>query len=298
MKKIIIGSAFGHGAKIYTTAFGPKYLRDTFKILNYLNHEFSWDYMVDIGEISERCDAATGRNYEAVLLHNTKLCEQVQEVITSSAHSLPIIIGGDHSCGIGTWSGLTSALNMEDKFGLIWMDAHMDAHTLQSSPSKSYHGMPLSILLGKGDSQLSQIGSARRKINPNNLVLIGIRSFEDGEKRLLEEENVRFFDMKEIKQHGMKNILKEAIKIANTNTQGFGISICLDSFDSSEAPGVGSPEPNGLFLAEVKPLLKETFSHSQLKALEIAEFNPYLDKNNKTAHIVLEILQQIIADKT
>jgi arginase len=290
MQKILIGSAFGHGAQIYSTADGPRYLKDTFKLQDRLNTEFYWDSIVQVENISENHDPLDGRNYDAVLRHNIALCNQVQSVLGSNPQSLPIVIGGDHSAGIGIWSGVTGALEMQEEFGLIWIDAHMDAHTLESSPSKSYHGMPLAVLLGK-EERFSQIGTPGRKIHPKNLVLIGIRSFEEGEEKLLKDEKVKVFFIEEVRQKGFDAVLKEAVEIATHETRGFGISIDLDVFDPSEAPGVGSPELNGLFFKDAKAPLAQAFAHPNLRALEIAEFNPTLDKDNQTAQMVLKLLK-------
>lgn len=211
-------------------------------------------------------------------------------------NELCIVIGGDHSCGIGTWSGAVHAMHAEDHFGLIWIDAHMDSHTYATSPSKALHGMPLAILMDKGDAKLRHIESYGRKIKPEYLVLIGVRSFEDGEHDLLKSNKVRVFYMDEVIERGIQSVFAEALSIVTNGTIGFGISIDLDAFDPVDAPGVGSPAPGGLRFHEVGDYLPTLFSSEHLKCLEIAEFNPELDHKDKTADIVYKILR--ILDRT
>ncbi len=293
----IVGSAFGHGAQIYTTHKSPDYLRYMYNLINKLGDRFHWYSTIGNENIlEEREIELKGYNYNAVVTHNTKLANTVSNLVLKN-NEFCIIIGGDHSCGIGTWSGIIKGLNAKDNFGLIWIDAHMDAHTYETSPSKCYHGMPLAVLLGKGDEVLCKIGLHGRKIKPTNLVLIGIRSFEDGEKKLLEENGVKIFYMDDVRSLGIQRVFEEALQIITNNTQeGFGVSIDLDAFDPEDTPGVGSPEPDGLNFEETSQYLPLLFSSEYLKCLEIVEFNPEIDKEDKTANVLHKILS--ILDNT
>lgn len=287
----IVGSAFGHGAKIYTTGKAPEYLRTSYKLIDKLGENFNWHSTIDNRD-SEEVSDHKGRNYPSVIKHNIALSQVVSD-LAKIDNELCIVIGGDHSCGIGTWSGVIKSLNAQNNFGLIWLDAHMDAHTFETSPSKSYHGMPLSVLLGKGDDILGNIGLSGPKIKPENLVLIGVRSFEDEEKSLLENNGVKIFYLEDVKRIGVQKVFEEALQIATNNTKGFGISVDLDVFDPQIAPGVGSPEQNGLMYEEVNSHLHILFSSRNLKCLEITEFNPELDEKDKTADILYQILQTL-----
>lgn len=213
----------------------------------------------------------------------------------SARHShFPVIIGGDHACAMGTWSGVTSALEAEEQFGLIWIDAHMDAHTPETSPSNAYHGMPLAHLLGAGNEDFYNIGSSKRKINPTNLCLIGIRSFEEEEQKLLETLGVRIFYMHEVNARGFKAVFADALKIAKTGIKGYGVSIDLDGFDPSVAPATGSLEAGGLFEKEVLPELRKIANDTQFKALEITEFNPTLTGKEKTLKLMENLLESCL----
>lgn len=292
----IVGSAFGHGAQIYTTNKAPYYLQYVYNLTNKLGNRFNWHSIIDTKNIlEEREKKLRGHNYNAVVTHNTKLANTVSNIV-QKYNEFSVIIGGDHSCGIGTWSGIVKGLNTKNNFGLIWIDAHMDAHTYATSPSKCYHGMPLAVLLGKGDEALCNIGLHGRKIKPNNLVLIGVRSFEDGERKLLEENGVKIFYMDDVKSLGIQRVFEETLQIVTNNTQGFGISIDLDAFDPAYTPGVGSPEPDGLNFKETSKYLPLLFSSEYLKCLEIVEFNPSIDKEDKTANVLHKILS--ILDNT
>jgi arginase len=205
----------------------------------------------------------------------------------------PIIIGGDHSIAIGTWAALVQIYQAKEEFGLIWVDAHMDAHTYETSPSKAYHGMPLAALLGYGEKELTELGGFKPKINPKHLVLIGIRSFEIGEKLLLEKLGVRIIYMDEVKQKGFKDCFAEALRVVTNGTKGFGVSIDMDAFDPAYALGVGSPALGGLMPQEVLMALKQLKNHSALKALEIVEYNPILDIGGKTLQLVYEVVKQV-----
>ncbi|MFT7432417.1 MAG: arginase [Alphaproteobacteria bacterium] len=230
-----------------------------------------------------------------VLDHVERLSDRVSHVVRHG--HFPVVIGGDHACAMGTWSGVTSALEAEEQFGLIWIDAHMDAHTPETSPSKAYHGMPLAHLLGAEHEDFYNIGSAKRKINPKNLCLIGIRSFEDDEQKLLETLGVRIFYMHEVNARGFEAVFNDALKVVKTGTKGYGLSIDLDGFDPTEAPATGSLEKGGLMALDVLPVLANISSDKQFKALEIAEFNPTLNGQEKTLALMQNLLVSCLQNK-
>jgi arginase len=285
-----IGSAFGYGAQNYSTSLGPKYIKvgyDLVKKLKDLFIESYWYDIVETNEINLNFIPNTGKNYKAVLQHSHKLNLSIKQFLTNANSDFPVIIGGDHSCAIGLWSGIIDTLNANKKYGLIWIDAHMDAHTLDTSPSKAYHGRPLSFLLGYNTEnfQLSHV-----QVSPNNLVIIGARSFEEEEEKILNLLRVRIFYIDEVHKRGLKTVFEEAVSIVNRNTKSFGVSLDLDSIDPNDAPGVGSPVQNGLSWLELKNNLPIVFSNPNFSALEIAEFNPKLDVENKTAEIIFQVV--------
>lgn len=207
-------------------------------------------------------------------------------------HRFPMSIGGDHSVAIGTWGGVKSVLENEG-FGLIWIDAHMDAHTPETSPSQAIHGMPVAVLLGEGHSELISL-SKLPIIKPQNLALIGIRDFEQGELHFLSDLGVRVFFMDEVKTRGFKAVFEEAKAHVTTHCQRFGLSIDVDAFDPDEAPGTGTLAPGGLHAKDVFPVLQGIAQDPRLLAVEIAEYNPNRDEKNKTLGLMWGLISTIL----
>ncbi len=291
-----IGSAFGHGAQITSTSLGPDYIKEQYNVVAKLakhNIPSYWHKTIAPTMQDLSCLPNKGKYFNAVLQHNQNLCSTTKKFIQTNNHDLPCIIGGDHSCAIGTWSGIIDGLNANENFGLIWIDAHMDAHNCETSPSKAYHGMPLSILLGRGDKELLNIGNSSPKIHPKHLVLIGVRSYESEEAEFLQSMGVKIFTSEDTVKMGLSTVFQQALSIVSKARHGFGISFDLDGIDPQEAPGVGSPETNGLIWNEVKECLPILFEHEKLKALEITEFNPERDLNDMTAEIILQTVYQL-----
>lgn len=209
------------------------------------------------------------------------------------------VLGGDHSCAIGTWSGAAAALAQQNsELGLIWIDAHMDSHTFETTLTGNIHGMPLAALLGIGGSSLTHIAMPHPKINPKRLVLIGIRSFESEEEKLLQRLGVRIYNMEAIAKQGFEFVLSDAITYVKENSLGFGVSLDLDSVDPADAPGVGVPEANGILGKDLCQGLKQLRKASQLIGVEVVEYNPYHDKGFKTKKLIQEILLSIFGVST
>lgn len=222
------------------------------------------------------------------ILHsfNWRLAEAVRQGVKRG--DFPIVLGGDHANAVGTWNGVGAPL------GLLWIDAHMDAHTPETTPSGAYHGMPLAALLGYGDPTMAELFEKEPLLQPKDVVLFGVRSFEEGEAALLKKLNVRIYLMEEIRKRGLEVTFQEALSHVKKNTPRFGVSLDLDVFDPLDAPGVGSPEPNGLFEKEFLPQLCSLKNDSQLVALEIVEYNPEEDLEQKTEELVFQILSQVL----
>jgi len=200
------------------------------------------------------------------------------------------VIGGDHTCAIGTWSGVYNALHKKGDIGLIWIDAHMDSHTPETSHTGRYHGMPLATLLGYGDLKLTGILDNSSKIKPENVCLIGTRSYENEEVNFLKEQNVKIYYMEEVRERGLQIIIDEAIERVTQQTIGFGVSIDLDAIDPKEAPGVDVPETNGIHANDLRVVLQTLVKNKKLITTEIAEFDPSKDKDGKTEKIIIEFL--------
>ena len=206
----------------------------------------------------------------------------------------PLVIGGDHSCAIGTWSGVKRALGESARLGLIWIDAHMDSHTMATSATRHIHGMPLASLLGQGDPRLSGVAGAGPKLLPADVCLIGVRSFEADEVILLRQLGVRVYFMHEVRRRGLSEVFAEALCRVAAHTRGYGISIDLDALDPAEGPGVGTPVPGGLLRTDMTDALALARGDVRLRAVEIVEYNPYRDEHFVTARAVHDLCRSLI----
>lgn len=251
---------------------------------------YQWDNIIvsDGKENKKRLD-------EQVRMVCLELAQHVAEQVRNN-HFFTVI-GGDHSCAIGTWSGVQHALKDKGDIGLIWIDAHMDAHTPETSESGNIHGMPVAALLGFGYSTLTSILNFEQKIKPENICLIGVRSFEHGEAELLKRLNVRVYFMDEVKQRGFATVLHEALAIIKKNTIGFGISLDMDGVDPLEAPGVDVPERDGIHVQELADALQVVACDPKLIGAEIVEFDPTRDNNKVTEKLLISFLAIIAKGK-
>lgn len=225
------------------------------------------------------------------------ICQQTAKQtkrITSNKEPF-VVIGGDHSCAIGTWSGAYASLNDNQALGLIWIDAHMDSHIPESSPSKAIHGMPVAALLGFGDKAFCHIEKEAAKLNPKNLCLVGIRSFEKAEKELLNKLGVKVYYMEDVHRLGLDTTLKLAKSHVEKNGQPYGLSIDIDAIDPSQAPGVGSPEKGGINGDLLIDTLRNMRFAENFIGLEVAELNASKDNNDKTAKLAINIIQAVFS---
>lgn len=225
-----------------------------------------------------------------------EICTRLAELVKSNVdhHQFFTVFGGDHTCAIGTWSGAYSAIRAKGDLGLIWFDAHMDAHTPDSSHTGNIHGMPLASLLGFGDSKLINILVKEVKLKPQNLVLIGVRSYEPEEEELLNKLNVKIYYMDEIKKRGLRNVFAEAIKIVSQHTAAFGVSLDIDGIDPTDAPATGVPEVEGISSSELLQSLPILQGNKHFIGCEIVEFNPFLDIDQKTEKLIPELLAAMV----
>jgi arginase len=218
----------------------------------------------------------------------SRLCGQLAAAVADArrAARLPCVLGGDHSCAGGTWSGV--ARTLDGALGLVWIDAHMDSHTPSTSHTGRLHGMPLAWLLGQADDPL--YGLASGVLKPEHVCLVGVRSYEPEEDERLRRLGVRVVFMDEVCARGIDAVLAEAIEIARAGTSGFGVSIDLDVVSPEEAPNVGTPVSGGVTGAELARSLESVAGEPALAALELVEYSPRLDRDGATARVALDLL--------
>src|SRR5262245_847532 len=272
----IVGAAIGQGAQDRGCASGPQALRSAGLLprLQARGLTAAW-------ETTLRREVATAA-LPAVRGLSARLSQRVKGIV--QAGELPLVIGGDHSCAIGTWSGVAAASASRGALGLLWIDAHMDAHVPATSPSGALHGMPLACLLGYGDQSLVEVAGGGC-LRPEHVCLVGVRSFEDGEAQLLARLGVRVFFMDEVRSRGLAAVMQDAQRIVRQAAGGFGITLDIDALDPREAPGVGSPAPGGLSADALSRSLTPIAADEHLVALEIVEYNPLRDPDGRTAAV-------------
>src|SRR5437016_916109 len=217
----------------------------------------------------------------------SRLCSLLASAVADSLRHgrLPCVLGGDHSCAGGTWTGVARSLKGE--LGLVWVDAHMDSHTPGTSHTGRLHGMPLAWLLGQDDEQL--YGLSAGVVDPERVALIGVRSFEPEEQERLARLGVRVFHIEEVHSRGLAAVFTDALAIATTGAAGFGISIDLDAVTPDEAPGVGTPVPDGIAAADLARALRRVAGRPDLLALELVEYLPRLDPDGRSARVAVDL---------
>lgn len=287
----ILGVASGIGAQDKGCADGPDALRATDLVtrLQMAGLNVAWKQTLRLSKSSQ------GNTVQIL----SDLCDRLASKIESTVrhNEMPVIIGGDHSCAIGAWRGVCQAFSRQEALGLIWVDAHMDSHTPETTPSGALHGMPVACLLGVGEPALTDWRNNGAKLLPQNVCLIGAHSFEAEEPVLLSRLGVRVFDRDEVKRRGLNDVMAEALKIVQKDTTGFGITIDLDAVDPKDAPGVGSPVPGGISATELIESLHHIKGNSHLLGVEISEYNPHHDHQGITAKLVLDLLNALLSSE-
>jgi arginase len=204
-------------------------------------------------------------------------------------------LGGDHSVAVGTVSGMARALRQrKQSLGLIWIDAHPDMNTPETSPSGNVHGMPLACLLGMGPLELARLGGFSPKIDPRKTVLIGIRDVDALEKPHVRASGVRAFTMRDLDERGLRAIVEQAIEIAGAGTAGFHVSLDMDAIDPREAPGVGTPVRGGMTYREAHLAMELICDSGRMRSMEVVEVNPVIDDGNRTAALAVELVMSAL----
>jgi arginase len=218
----------------------------------------------------------------------SKLCGLLGSAVADACRRdrLPCVLGGDHSCAGGTWSGV--ARTMQGELGLLWIDAHMDSHTPGTSHTGRLHGMPLAWLLGQDDDPL--YGLASGVLQPQNVCIVGVRSFEPEEAERLKRLGVRVFHFEEITRRGLATVFDEALGIVTSRTERFGVSIDLDVITPKEVPHVGTPVADGLKSVALARELERVAAHPALAAVELVEYSPTQDRDGHSARIAVDLL--------
>ncbi|MDX2175069.1 MAG: arginase [Candidatus Sumerlaeia bacterium] len=221
------------------------------------------------------------------------LCQRLSEWQLGALNHkhFPLVIGGDHSIAIGTVAGSASYCQRHgERLGLLWIDAHGDMNTPETTPSGGVHGMPLAACIGLGAPELTEIAGFSPKVRRENTALVGIRDIDADEARLIEASGVRYFTMRDIDERGLNAVMHDAIEVVTRGTVGFHLSFDIDSVDPQVAPGVGTPVLGGLTYREAHLALELVADTGQLLSMDMVEINPLYDERNMTAQVAMKLI--------
>jgi arginase len=288
----IIGAPLDLGQGRRGVDMGPSALR----VANLNTRVASLGYEVaDLGNIPvEQAETEPEGNPRAKYLPQiaaacTHLAERVEEAL-SQGH-LPLVLGGDHSVAVGTVSGVSRHFRRRGRsVGLVWLDAHADMNTPESSPSGNVHGMPLACIAGLGPPELTDLFEYRPKIEPRNIVIVGLRDVDDLEKPHVRDTGLRAFTMRDIDERGLRSVMEEAIRVACEGTAGFHLSLDMDFVDPQDAPGVGTPVRGGVTYREAHLAMEMICDSGHMTSMEVVEVNPVIDEVNRTADLAVELI--------
>ena len=295
----ILGAPLDLGAGRRGVDMGPSALR-----LAGLNSRLaSLGYDVeDLGNVSaaQQESTPTGAENAKYLPQIVASCAKLAGMVdtVAAAGRFPLVLGGDHSIAAGSVAGISHHYRERgEKIGLIWIDAHADMNTPESSPSGNVHGMPLACCIGNGPHELTEIFGYRPKVMGANVALVGIRDVDGHEREFVRASGVSAFTMRDIDERGLRNIMEEALRIVSNGTAGFHLSLDMDSVDPDEAPGVGTPVRRGMTYREAHLAMETICDCSRMVSMEIVEVNPVLDSANRTALLGVELVMSAMGKK-
>jgi arginase len=227
-----------------------------------------------LGEIAETCKS---------------LAETVRKTLDED--HFPLVLGGDHSIAAGTVAGAAAHFQKDSRrIGLIWLDAHGDMNTPDTSPSGNVHGMPLAAIMGSGPAELTQLAGIMPMVEPRSVSLVGIRELDAKERRFVKESGVHVFTMRDIDERGMREVMAEALRFAGDDTAGIAVSLDMDFVDPADAPGVGTPVRGGVTYREAHLALEMIADTRSMVSFELVEVNPVIDIHNTTATLGVELV--------
>jgi arginase len=220
---------------------------------------------------------------------SSALASRVDEAL--SRGQMPLVLGGDHSVAVGSVTGAARHYRAKsERIGLIWLDAHADMNTPESSPSGNIHGMPLACILGMGPKQLADLGGFCPKVAPRNTVIVGLRDVDSREKPQVRDSGVHAYTMRDIDERGLRAVMDEAIRSASDGTAGIHLSLDMDFCDPADAPGVGTPVRGGATYREAHLAMEMICDSRRVISMEVVEVNPVIDERNRTADFAVELI--------
>lgn len=294
MKINLIGVPLFYGCDKKGVNLGPNDLRikGIVEVLEKNKHT-----VYDLGNLyvpeALECDKFAHHNnmkyLDAITKVNNNLAQQVYCSLQSK--TFPFIIGGDHSLGLGSISG---ASKYHDNLAVIWIDAHGDINTHETSPTGNVHGMPLSAAMGIGHDSLTDLYFKGQKVNPKNVFILGARDLDEGELNIIKEHELNVFTTEQIKELGLNEVMNRVKEtLLKNKIDAIHLSYDIDSLDSNLVPGTGTPVKNGLDIDECKFMLKSLFETRLVKSLDFVELNTELEQGDKTINLCMDLIEYI-----
>jgi len=261
--------------------------------LRRLNHQ-----VLDIGNIvvPQPESQPIGNSHLKYLEPIVKVAEELADAVSSTLEEsdFPLILGGDHSIALGSITGVS---RVHKDVGVLWIDAHADFNTDETTPSGNIHGMALAALAGLGNSRLTCIGGWAPKLNTQTIVIVGIRELDDGERELLRTHHIHVFTMSDIDQRGFSDVMRQSLAIAGQANDGIHVSLDMDALDPAYAPGVGTQVRGGLTYREAHLAMELIADSGRLISMDVVEVNPVLDRENATALLAVELVMSALGKK-
>jgi arginase len=249
----------------------------------------------DIGNLSVKQpeEMPVGEKRAKYLQEIAETCQDIAATVEKSIGEgfLPLVLGGDHSIAAGVAAGVSSFFRKEKKqIGYLWLDAHGDMNTPESSPSGNVHGMPLAAIMGYGATELVDLLGFSPKVEPQNIVIVGARDLDAQERKIVKKSGIHVFTMRDIDERGMREVMADALKFAMDDTAGLGVSLDMDFVDPADAPGVGTPVRGGVTYREAHLAMEMIADSEAMVSMEIVEINPIIDEHNRTALLGVELV--------
>lgn len=256
----------------------------------------------DIGnlEVKQPEEMPVGEKRAKYLQEIAETCKELAATVEKSLGEgfLPLVLGGDHSIAAGVAAGVAAHYRKEKKqIGYIWLDAHGDMNTPESSPSGNVHGMPLAAIMGYGPAELVELLGFKPKAEPGNIVIVGARALDAQERKIVKKSGIHVFTMRDIDERGMREVMSDALKYAMDDTAGVAVSLDMDFVDPSDAPGVGTPVRGGVTYREAHLAMEMIADTEAMVSMEVVEINPILDEHNRTALLGVELVLSGLGQK-
>lgn len=288
----------GIGQWLGQTRFGPNLAPDALRRAGLIKRLQALQIEIDDGgNVAIAANTHDGqqhsqfRNGKSIAAISNRIAKEVSAII--DRRRMPLILGGDHSISIGTIAGIAQHY---DNLGVIWYDAHGDMNTIETTPSGNVHGMPLAAGMGLGHPALVNVGGYAGKVKAENIVLIGVRDLDEGEKQLIAQKQIKLYTAQDVKQLGMTRVIAEVIEYLKKTCDGIHLSFDLDGIDPREAPGVGTPVRGGVSFADSLLALKLLFASRCITSAEFVELNPLLDSEGQTVDATIALIGALFGE--